>query len=512
MNKLFLPALAFMFLNIHAQTSLPIKKVTLFKNATALVVKEGNAVLKNGSVSLPIPSQARFGAYFIGSAKDNSVKSIVFKNDTLKKQDVSCSVWQYLAGNMNKQVTISYTPTQGVDKTLSGKVVDYDLYSGILKFVSDAGKTTVMHVAQIYQADFKETPSPFYMADSIKRMMVLKAAQPAEAISLQEVYMTGGLNWIPSYFLKFKDEKNARLEMKATLENYAEELKDAETELVVGSPQMKYSGKLDPMTYDYLTVGYSDNSGNYAAKYVQNNTYTTTAETGGDMDGYFTTDFSTAGEKSDDIYIYKPGKISLPYSAKGNFPIFASNVEYKHKYEGTISDITNYYSLRYVQQEEKNFDVFHSIELKNTTNVPFTTASVMVMNEKEQFVAQDELKYTPAGASTTVRLSKAVDIIMKNAEEEKNREDNAKKIGKTVYSKVFLKGTVNIDNYQDKEVTVTITKTINGTVTEVKDGGKVAKKNPYSNINPQSEIKWEVKLASNQKKTLTYDYEVLFVP
>jgi hypothetical protein len=168
--------------------------------------------------------------------------------------------------------------------------------------------------------------------------------------------------------------------------------------------------------------------------------------------------------------------------------------------------------LRYEQQEEKNFDVFHSIELKNTTNVPFTTASVMVMNEKEQFVAQDELKYTPAGASTTVRLSKAVDIIMKNAEEEKNREDNAKKIGKTVYSKVFLKGTVNIDNYQDKEVTVTITKTINGTVTEVKDGGKVAKKNPYSNINPQSEIKWEVKLASNQKKTLTYDYEVLFVP
>jgi ribosomal protein S1 len=77
---------------------------------------------------------------------------------------------------------------------------------------------------------------------------------------------------------------------------------------------------------------------------------------------------------------------------------------------------------------------------------------------------------------------------------------------------VFLKGTVNIDNYQDKEVTVTITKTVNGSVTDAKDGGKVVKKNPYSSINPQSEIKWEVKLAPNEKKTLNYDYEVLFVP
>lgn len=509
-NFLLLPALLLAHL-LPAQNSLPVKKVTLFKNSTALMVKEGSLALKNGSAVMPIPAQARFGTYFIGSAKDNAVKNIVFRNDTLKKQDISRSVWQHLAGNMNKPVVISYTPTQGVDKTLSGKVVDYDLYSGILKFVSDAGRTSVMHVSQVYQADFKETPSPYYMADSIKRMMVLKAAQPAESIQLQEVYMTGGLNWIPSYYLKFKDDKNARLEMKATIENYAEELKEAELELVVGSPQMKYSAKLDPMTYDYLTVSYNDYGGGASQKYMQANAYGA-AETMSMDAGYFEGDYTTAGEKADDIYIYKPGKISLPYAAKGNFPIFASNVEYQHKYEGTISDITNYYSLRYVQPEEKTFEVFHSIELKNNTNVPLTTAAVMVMNEKEQFVAQDELKYTPVGASTTVRLSKAIDIVMKNAEEEKSREDNAKKIGKTTYSKVFLKGTVNIDNYQEKEVTVTITKTVNGTITDAKDGGKVIKKNPYSSINPQSEIKWEVKLAPNQKKTLNYDYEVLFVP
>jgi hypothetical protein len=229
-------------------------------------------------------------------------------------------------------------------------------------------------------------------------------------------------------------------------------------------------------------------------------------------DDFFRSDFNTAGEKSDDIYIYKLGKISLPYMAKGNFPIFAGNVEYKHKYEGTIGDITNYYATRYVQQEERNFDVFHSVELKNAGSVPLTTASVMVMNEKDQFVAQDEIKYTPAGATVCVRLSKALDVIMKNSEEEKSREDNAKKIGKTIYSKVVLKGTINVDNYQDKEVTITITKNVSGTVSDAKDGSKVVRKNPYVSINPYSEIKWEVKLSPNEKKTLTYEYEVLFVP
>jgi hypothetical protein len=101
---------------------------------------------------------------------------------------------------------------------------------------------------------------------------------------------------------------------------------------------------------------------------------------------------------------------------------------------------------------------------------------------------------------------------MKNSEEEKNREDNAKKIGKQTYSKVILKGTVNVENYQDKEVTVTVTKALSGTVLTESDGGKVTKVNSYNYINPSSNIKWEVKLAANERKALSYEYEVFFMP
>jgi hypothetical protein len=298
-----------------------------------------------------------------------------------------------------------------------------------MKFVTDGGKNMVMHVGNIYQADFKDDPAAVYMADSIKRMMVLKPEKAADNISLQEIYMSSGLNWIPSYYLRLKDDKTARIEMKALVENYAEDIKEADVELVVGAPQMKYSNTMDPMTYDYITVAPSTYNGGYATKaYLQSNAIQADGNAESQA-GYFEQNYNTEGEKADDLYIYKLGKVSVPKQSKGAFPIFAGNVDYKDKYEGSIYDITNYFSNRFVPPDEKVFDVFHSLEVKNTSAVPLTTAAVMVVNEKEQFVAQDELKYTPAGASSNIRLSKAVDIIMKNQEEEKNREDNAKKIG-----------------------------------------------------------------------------------
>ena len=499
----------------NAQTVLPVKKVTIFKNSTAMVVKEGNATVKDGTVKLPIPGQTQFGTYFIGAGKDNAIKNIVFRNDTVKSKAIAKEVWQYLAGNPNKQVTLAYTPTQGIDKTVTGKVTSYDLYSGIVRFTTDAGRTIVMNANSIYQADFKEEPSAFYMADSIKRMAVLKPEKVADNINLQQVHMTGGINWIPSYYLRLTSDKAARLEMKAVVENFAEDLKDTETELVVGAPQMIHSGRLDPITYDYISGSNFDNDKGLMFA-MQSNAITTTALRKGFIgaagDGAFESTFTTEGEKAGDMYIYKLGKITLAEQAKGTFPIFAASVDYKDKYEGTIADGTNYFYNRFVPQEEKTYDVFHSLELKNVSNVPLTTASVMVVNEKEQFVAQDEIKYTPVGATTNIRLSKAIDIIMKNQEEEKTREDNAKKIGKVSYSKVVLKGTVNVENYQDKDATITVTKALTGTVLGQSNDGKVTKKNSYTYINPASEIKWEVKLAAGEKKTLTYEYEVFFTP
>ena len=127
-----------------AQTALPTKRITLFKNSTAMIVKEGTANVKNDEVLLPIPDQTLNGTFFIGSTKDNILRSVVLKDDTLKKKTKCETVAQFLAGNIGKHATIYYNPfspaIQGSDKTLSGMVTEYKPGNSVMKFQTDAGK------------------------------------------------------------------------------------------------------------------------------------------------------------------------------------------------------------------------------------------------------------------------------------------------------------------------------------------------------------------------------------
>lgn len=476
-----------------------------------MVVKEGTAPVNNGKASIPVPAHTIYGTFFLGTTKDNPIKNMAIVNDTLKKKEKALAVWQLIAGNVGKNATISFAPGQKLDKSISGKITSYNLQSGLVQIKEDNGKLASIPSTDIYEVEFSEESNNFFMADSIQRSLVLTPQNAGENLSLQEIYMQTSMNWMPSYFLKLKDDKTARLEMKATIENFAEGINDAETELIVGSPQMTNSSKADPMTYDYATVS----SPVFAGTYAWSNTMQAKANYSVGLDAAapaFENSFSTEGEKSGDTYIYKIGKVSIGKNSKAIYPIFAGNIEYKDKYEGTIYDKTDYANTRSTDNEETPFDVFHSIEIKNTANVPLTTAPVTIVNEKDQFVAQDDLNYTPVGAPSTIRISKAVDIIMKNAEEESSRTDNAKKTGKKTYSSIKLRGTVTIQNYQNKEVTVSATKDVNGDVTTASESGKIIKHKGNTGINPYTQIKWDVKLAANEKKTLTYEYEVFFLP
>ncbi|MCS6934900.1 MAG: hypothetical protein NZM35_07100, partial [Chitinophagales bacterium] len=80
------------------------------------------------------------------------------------------------------------------------------------------------------------------------------------------------------------------------------------------------------------------------------------------------------------------------------------------------------------------------------------------------------------------------------------------------YNKVTIKGNVQIENYQQKEVVIDVKKFVNGFVNSVSDGGKSTKLNTYNLNNPRTEIKWEVKVSAGQKKSITYEYDVYFQP
>lgn len=510
MKRITALAVCFAAVNLFAQEALNAKKLTVYNNGTALIINEGNAKIKNGNVMLPLPMQAIYGTYWVGGSKDNPIKQITFKNDTLKVAKHSENIANFLNGNKEKKATIYFLLGTETDKSLSGTIEDFYQPSGMLKFRTEKG-VSWMSAKNIYQVEFKETESATYLADSVKKMVVIQPERNTATLALQEFYLRSAMNWIPSYFLKLKDEKIARLEMKALIENGGDAINNAETEVVVGAPQLAFGLSADPMTYDYVTgqnstINYA-NAGGYTAKSARGEMMLAAAPTSSAFDQTFT----TSGEKSGDLYFYKLGKISLDPKSKGSFPIFAKELEYKDKYECNIPDYVNFYSLRYLNEDEQKYDVFHSLEFKNNTEMPLTAASVMVLNDKEQFLAQDNMKYTPANASTSIRLSKAIDVVLKNQEEEITRNANFKKIGKKNYGKISIKGSITVENFQDANITLNITKNLTGEVTKQNENGKTIKrKSYYTSENPTSEIKWETSLRPNEKRTFTYEYEVLY--
>ncbi len=503
---------------MSAQSVLPLKKISIFKNSTCMVSKEGNLKASNNLIELPVPGQALLGTYWLGASKENAVKSITFDIDTILTNTKVISISQIFNANIGKQVLLTLVPNEKIEKTTSGKILDYISESAIVKIKTDAGKYLFIPVSDIRYFEFAEDINSNVKKDSIVKMAKVRTDKSNDNIFLQEYYMQLGMNWIPSYFLKIINDKEARLEMKAIIENTAEDLTDVETEVVVGSPQLFFGTKLDPMTYAGITPATAGNIYRNNDRYDNNmlsNAYQVQAvgrstTSISDESGFIST-FETEGEKNNDLYYYNLGKINLPKNSKGAFPIFANTLNYKDKYEASIPDKVNYASYMYCDNSENLYDVFHSLEIKNSTNVPFTTASVMVITEKNQFLAQDRLTYTPVGSSTTIKLSKAIDIILKNTEEESTRVDNFKKIGKTSYSKILLKGIITIENMQKKNVTVDVTKNVTGTVS---NGGNatIKKSKVYGSANPYSDLKWEINLGAGEKKTVSYEYEVLFVP
>jgi len=488
-----------------AQSALPVKQLTIFKNQTAFIVKEGNVSAANGRFQLPVPGSVLYGTYWLSIGKENGIRRIEFRYDTVKVQRQATELRQLLQANAGKEVSL-FMRSADSEKKWSGKLEALSEKSGMIRLVTPSGQ--IVLPADLPQwAEFSGSIQSNWMADSITRVANILLEKNTAQASVREVYLQQNFNWIPSYYLQLGEGENARLDMKATIENYAEPIQNASVQLVVGSPQLYFGNRLDPIVSDYF--GGEQTVAEY--RNMLNNAYmpmSKTMEAAADAGDY--RQFETDGEKTEDLYIYKLGNVSVPDKSKVIVPVFSKEVSYRDKYDCSIPDQTNYFASRFVDQTERDYETWHSIEMMNKTGQPLTAASIIITDTKDRFLAQDQIRYVPVGAKGDIRLSRAVDVAVKCSEEESRRDETGKKIGKTLYGKVVLNGTITIENFQEKTITHTLKKEVSGEVVKASGEGKMINRNPYRSVNPQAEITWEQVLKPKEKKTLTYTYEVLF--
>ena len=355
MKKFHLIAVQFLLVNlIFAQTSLPVKQLTIFKNQTAFVVKEGVVSASNGKFLLPVPGSVLYGTYWLSGGKETGIRRIEFRYDTIKVQRQATELRHLLQANAGKEVSL-YTRSGDTEKKWSGKLEAFDEKSGIIRLLTPTSQIA-LPAALPQWAEFSGSMQTSYSSDSVARVANVWLEKAAVQASLREVYMQQNFNWVPSYYLQLGEGESARLDMKATIENYAEPIQNASVQLVVGSPQLYFGNRLDPIVSDYL--GGEQGTADYRS--MLNNAYmpmSKTMEAAADAGGY--REFVTEGEKTEDLYIYKLGNVSVPDKSKVIVPVFSKEVTYRDKYDCSIPDQTNFFASRFVDQTERDYETWH---------------------------------------------------------------------------------------------------------------------------------------------------------
>lgn len=398
-------------------------------------------------------------------------------------------------------------------RTVNGKLLSYDMKSGLMNVQKTDGSFVVMNAAYVKELLFTQEPEMTLKADSIVRRGFVRFNKNSGPVTVRMTYMQSGIQWTPLYNIKVLNDKELQLELKATVENFMEDdIKNTNLVLTVGSPNFYYGSQLDPIATSYLSTSFMPVTNtavfsNYD-NYQMLSESSTGAGYGGDFNNYY--NYNTSGTKSNDLYFYQCGEVDLPKNSKTTVMIFSKNVPYKDIYEVSIADGVNFQSNRYVvQTDNSRQDVYHSYRLTNTTDQPFTTGPVFVLDENLMPLAQDQLKYTAVKGENSVQLARSSDVIVKYSEEEIAREENYKTINKRKYTKVTIKGEITIENLQAKNINLKVDKTVYAEIIKSSDDGDFKKIGSYYGVNPVSEIKWDLNIKAGDKKTLTYTYEVL---
>lgn len=491
------------------------KQVNIFKNGTYYIQKEGTVNVTNKLGFITVPEKPLMGCYWIWSSKEMPINNVLIKTDTLKIKQKIDNYPVLLKSNINKKIVVLYK--QNELREVKGTLLGLMQQNTIVKIKSNDGKYIFINTSAIVELSFDEAPVDIAVADSVARFAQIEFEKSNKNADIKMAYMQEGMQWIPSYVVKIINQKELNVEMKAVIENFSETIHNTDVILTVGNPNFYFGRALDPMAYSYLTdlrsaSIYTKPTIAYQNLQVQSNVYDSRALGFTSMadESDYTTAFDTEGEKTNDLYMYKLGVQSIPKHTKVALPIFSSAVAYKDLYEVKIPDFLNYSYYRYANtyDPEKRYDVYHSLKIINSTNYPFTTAPVFVLNEQHQPLAQDQLKYTPVGGHVLVQLSKAGDVIVKNVEEEIKIVENAKQVGRTKYNKVTVNGTIEINNLLTNKITLNIEKNVTALVNTISDAGKATKSGVYNSLNPVSRVEWEINLDAREKKKITYEYDV----
>ncbi len=122
-----------------------------------------------------------------------------------------------------------------------------------------------------------------------------------------------------------------------------------------------------------------------------------------------------------------------------------------------------------------------------------------------QLIGQNNIPYTAKSGTAEVTINNALDVHVEARDEETARDRTVKRITQnTTADLLSLKTTVEIQNFKEEAITITIRRPFTGDVRDA-EGGKITyDRTSAFALNRRGNIEWQVQLPAGATKALTF--------
>jgi len=533
-------------LQLHAQTEFKTKSISIFKNGQSFVVKEGSVSTTDKVYTMDDLPKASFGTlWFTGLQAD--VAKVVSRQEASYEavERKAIGFAELLYANKGKRITL----TTADDKSFTGTVEDFDLPEEINSAIQLKEAEFAQKYSSVYNADFHLFPSsspvlllkmnntwmsidpahiktieffekPIQKATSkvkvIKPLIKIYFTQGGQQL-LNVMYLRDGISWTPTYLLQLLSDTEARLKLQAEVVNDMEDLKDANINFVVGVPNFKFAGTQATLTsfVNRLYNTTSDAGNRFSNAIIPSSQMMGTAKYSINYEAASEPMENVEATASEDLYFYNIKNVDLEKGGRAHYPLLNTLVKIKHLYECNLMSATND-EIYDVDDEDGTFsfnetysNVYHSIEITNDTKTPFTTGSVLIVQDETQNpLAEDLIKYTGSGTTSSILLTQSPDVrVEEKAKIISSQEDIRKKDGYS-YNLITVQSEVTAVNSKSKGIDLAVTKSLYGKCqnASIKYDSRSAVYG--NNINPLQYLTFKTHVKAGEKQKFTYTYTV----
>ncbi len=428
--------------------------------------------------------------------------------------------------------------------TATGRVEQEILPAGgaLVRVRAQDGTETVLPTAQIRTLtgrSLKTQMTRRFESKTVRKRlsMALGKAAAGQAAEVTLVYFTPGLRWIPTYRLSGELESKGDLSLQAEILNEVMDLDGVAADMVVGVPHFKFREVISPLSLEMQLRNVLRQAAPQLMSQQMGNAYfaSRAGESQGDRGASISMAPELGAAGSGDLFVYSLRSLTLRKGGRATVPLWQSRIPLAHLYtldimlgrdarggktyvrQHRVDDHGRSQNPQASPLELAEHKVWHQFQLKNETDVPWTTGAALTMRGTLP-LGQDMLTYTSIGAEALLPLTVAVDVCAEYDEEEVERVPNAATWGSNRYARIVKQAKVKVCNYRKNASRLRVTLALGGKVTRASDDGTIKindfrvedwSNNGYAarGINNHSDVEWNLELAPGEVKYLELTYE-----